>query len=610
MGKADYERVAAEVVGMPELRRLPAGQAPSDYLPLGRWAVADQPAAVEAIANRRLKRVRAMVAALAGRGLHAQAASAQAHDFLTFEEYRRAVAGIDAIRDRLAQIADQERRKAFDQKNRDGKTYFYPTYAYPPQNETAFAGIFDRRIHTPTIAGYMAYVGSVCPSLSRLFFLKLPALIPEKDRELHSYITGSSGAGKSELMKVLIHAAVMKSKPPCVVVIDPHGKFADEVARQREIVDSGRLIYLNPALSARRTPTINPFACNDPERAEYIGKGLMGLFELLFMQEKSAELSGNMRVLLNALLPALLRTPGADIMMLQKLLSADKEDKAFRQVLGCMETQQRDFIRADWGLKSFETTKESLRKKIQTIASTPFLRFVCGPNTFDLDAAVKKRSVICLSLSKSDLDSGTIKAMGAFFLATIQAYVYARAHERPEGDPNRVPIHVFVDECHNFVSPTFKEILTEARKFGLHLTLAQQFAGQGMDDAELKKAVLGNTGVKIAGFNNEAATQRVMAREMQLAEDDLIALEKHRFFVKTTDKPAFKLYPPGNLLGNRNAVNGETWRRVVADQLGRFYRPIEATDATGGRPPDGAAPEATADRTPSDFVAPPAADFR
>lgn len=609
MSKADFERAAAEAIGIPSLDRLPDGQTGADFLPIGSWCVADQVAAVEAITERRLRRVRSMVAALTTRGLHSQAAAAESYEFLSFTEYKRAVSGIDGIRDRQAQIADQERRRAFDKQNRDGKTYFYPTYATPTKNETALARLFDPGTHTPDIKGYMAYVAAVDPALSELFFLKLPALIPEKDRELHTYITGSSGAGKSELMKVLIHAAVSKPMSPCVIVIDPHGKFADEVARQRGIADSGRLIYLNPALSRHRTPTINPFQCDDPERAEYIGKGLLGLFELLFMQEKSAELTGNMRVLLNALLPALLRMPDADIMVLQKLLSAGKDDRLLRQAMGCMEPQQRDFIRSEWDLKSFETTKESLRKKIQTIASTPFLRFVCGSNTIDLDAAVKARSIICLSLSKSDLDAGTIKAMGAFFLATVQAYVYAKAHERPESDPNRVPIHVFIDECHNFVSPTFKEILTEARKFGLHLTLAQQFAGQGMEDAELKKAVLGNTGVKIAGFNNEAATQRAMAREMQLDEDELIKLEQHRFFVKTTDKPAFKLYPPGNLLGSRNGVDAAAWHAVIGAQLGRYYRPLEASSPSGGPDASPAAPSAP-EATPSDFLAPPTPDFR
>lgn len=614
MALRDYERLAGEASGLIHPENLPRGTTADDFLTVGEVDIEGLADAVEAIGRRRLERVRKVVATLEAEGFTDEARTvAEKTDFLSLTEYLATLARMDDIKKRTEQLADLERKKAFDRTYKDGKPSFYPTYDPPTKNELT---LYRLALATPleqNLAGYVAYIKAIHPSLSRLFFLKLPALIPEKDRELHTYITGSSGAGKSEIMKVLIHAYVTKKKPPCIVVIDPHGKFADEVARQKEVVESGRLIYLNPAFSKKWTPTINPFECDEPERAEYIGKGLIGLFELLFMQENSAELSGNMRVILNAFIPALLRMPDTDILTLQKLLGADDTSPLFRKALANMEPQQRDFIRSEWSKKSFETTKDSLRKKIQTIASTPFLRFACGHNTIDLDDAVKKRSVICLSLSKSDLDTGTIKAMGAFFLATVQAYAYAKSHERPESDPNRVPIHCFIDECHNFVSPTFTEILTEGRKFGLHLTLAQQFASQGMEDNDLKKAVLGTTGIKIAGYNNEKATQKAMAREMQLDEAELISLPKHRFWVKSTDKKPFKLIPPSNLIGNRNCVDGETWFRVIGDQLGRFYRPVESSKtATEGKPPPDAtnAPDAPPDAFPSDFIEPPPPDFR
>jgi hypothetical protein len=605
MAKADYARAAARAIGL----HLPDDTPEGEFLTVGEWQAADQPEAVEAITKRRLKRVRGEAEIYREHGLPDHAAVIEQADFLTYAEYRRALASLDDIQRRLHQIRTQDEREEFNSAHKPHKPIFTPTYDPPTQNELTLYRLFNTDRFTADSTGYMAYIAAVNPAISELFFWKLPALIPEKDRELHTYITGSSGAGKSELMKVLVRAYVEKPKPPCIIVIDPHGKFADEVARQS--AHTGRLIYINPALSKFRTPTINPFVCDQPERAEYIGKGLLGLFELLFMQENSAELSGNMRVLLNAILPALLRMKESDILTLQRILGADDEDKLFRLTLAHMEPQQREYIRKEWGNRSFESTKDALRKKIQTLASTPFLNFVCGQNTIDLDAAIKRRSVICLSLSKSDLDTSTIKAMGAFFLATLQAYIYAKAPERPESDPNRVPLHVFIDECHNFVSPTFKEILTEARKFGMHLTLAQQFAGQGMDDPDLKKAVLGNTGVKIAGFNNEKATQKAMAREMQLDEEMLIALPKHQFYVKTTDKKPFRLYPPKNLIGGRDGMHGEAWHALIGEQLGRYYRPIEPpkTAAEGKpRPTAADAPEDAETGMASDFVAPPPDD--
>jgi len=614
MGKAEYGLAASKAVGMPHRDALPEGVTVADFLPVGEWEPADQAAAIEAMSTRRIERIRRMVADLSAQGLARQAAEAAAHDFLTFAEYRRTVPRVDAIREQLTQIDDAKRRQAFDRETKPGKPIFYSTNEPPNQNEITFAGLFNPRTHTPDCVGYMAYIKTVSTALFDLFFWKLPALIPESDRKGHTYLTGSSGAGKSELLKTLIHADVMKDKPPCIIVIDPHGKFADEVAQQEEVVASGRLIYLNPTQSKHRTPTLNPFQCDTPEEAERIGKNLVGLFELLFTQEHSADLTANMRVIFNAFLPAMLRMPGSDILTLQKLLEADEDNQFFRQALGYMEPQQREYIRRNWSLKSFDSTKESLGKRLQVIASTPFLNFVCGQSTIDLDAAVKGRKIICLSLQPSGLDEGTTKAIGAFFLASVHAYVVAKSGER-DSDKHKgvVPIHAYIDECHNFVSPTMGKILTEMRKFGLHLTLAQQFAAQGMADPDLKKAVLGNTMVKIAGFNSERATHREMARVMQLEESDLISLEKHRFYAKAGDKKAFKLYPPQNLIGERNCVGPKVWHEVIGDQLGRYYRPLEPSKGAGrgNVPPEATdAPEAPAAGMPSDFLAPPATDFR
>lgn len=53
----------------------------------------------------------------------------------------------------------------------------------------------------------------------------------------------------------------------------------------------------------------------------------------------------------------------------------------------------------------------------------------------------------------------------------------------PERD--RMPTHVFIDECQNFLSPTVQTILSENRKFALHLTLAQQTFLQDIHDSYL-----------------------------------------------------------------------------------------------------------------------------
>ena len=271
---------------------------------------------------------------------------------------------------------------------------------------------------------------------------------------------------------------------------------------------------------------------------------------------------------------ALLRRKGSDLLTLQQLFMSDGKSALFQELLPLLHPQQRRFLSGEWDKKRYETTKDAVVAKIQTLMNSEhFLNFLCGPSTLDLDRIVKERKVLCFSLQKGAIDRDTVTAIGLFVMASLQAYVQ-RHHQEREQDPNRIPIHAFVDECHNFLSPTVNSILEEARKFGLHLTLAQQYAGQKMD-TELSKTVLGNTGVKLAGFNNEKATQREMARVMELDEGDLIGLEKRRFYVKSGDRAAVKLIPPSHLVDRRNCVSQADWQAELEKQKERYYRRIE-----------------------------------
>lgn len=87
------------------------------------------------------------------------------------------------------------------------------------------------------------------------------------------------------------------------------------------------------------------------------------------------------------------------------------------------------------------------------------------------------------------------EALGRMMVAQVLAYGFQQA-ERPESQ--RIPVSLIIDECQNFLSADIDLALTELRKYGLHLTLAQQFVGQDMS-TKIKQTVLSNCAVKIFG---------------------------------------------------------------------------------------------------------------
>ena len=84
---------------------------------------------------------------------------------------------------------------------------------------------------------------------------------------------------------------------------------------------------------------------------------------------------------------------------------------------------------------------------------------------------------------------------------------------------------------HNFITLSFADVLSEARKYGLSLTLAHQYIEQL--DSEIRAAVFGNVGTMIA-FRLGAKDARYLAREFKpvFNETDIINLPNYRIYLK------------------------------------------------------------------------------
>ena len=94
----------------------------------------------------------------------------------------------------------------------------------------------------------------------------------------------------------------------------------------------------------------------------------------------------------------------------------------------------------------------------------------------------------------------------------------------------RTPVDLIIDECHTFIGEDIKLALTEARKYGLACTLAQQVVGQEMN-TKLKQIIMGNTGLKIIGSSGHHS-QKEMEREMSIRNRHMETLKTGQFIIK------------------------------------------------------------------------------
>jgi hypothetical protein len=444
-------------------------------------------------------------------------------------------------------------------------------------------------------SGYVAFLADRYPPLARFLQSPIAVLVDEDARRRHTYIVGKSGSGKSELIKHLAHAYVTGAAPSAsTIIIDPHGDLAQEIASLRAVPDE-RLIYFEPAVDFTHFPILNPFhspqieaARTDEERRYFITHHAQAIVDGMRAM-LGADLTDNMETVLMHCICTILQVKGGSFLDLQDMVAPSKKPTARQQPLieagiGSIIENHREFFRDAFFSDYFNSTRNSVYARLKSLTTDHnFSRCLIGRNTIDLERALAGPSVVVFNLSKGVLSADRSRALGCLILATILSMAFFRQRS-PKA--RRFPIHLFIDECQNFISDRIKETLTEARKFGLHLTLAQQLIGQDMD-MQLEELVLGNTDVKITGLVGHKSHSK-FARETGVSIEDLQRLEKWQFFLASGETLRVPLRTFDHLVGGKDSLSPEEWRQRKARQLERYYRQAEGTEPSrytvGSRP--------------------------
>jgi len=120
-----------------------------------------------------------------------------------------------------------------------------------------------------------------------------------------------------------------------------------------------------------------------------------------------------------------------------------------------------------------------------------------------------------------------VQSYGRFIVGMLRILAFQRSSIPKEF---RTPTYLFIDEFQNFVSDDIEKALTQLRKYGLHLILANQYVGQVASPA-LQKALF-SAGTLIAG-KNERNSLRAISREQDVPIHTMMNLSVGEFLVKT-----------------------------------------------------------------------------
>ncbi|KKU90962.1 MAG: hypothetical protein UY23_C0005G0058 [Candidatus Jorgensenbacteria bacterium GW2011_GWA1_48_11] len=346
------------------------------------------------------------------------------------------------------------------------------------------------------------------------------------DRRRHLYVVGKSGVGKSKLLELLIRQDVANGHGLCL--IDPHGDVIEAIL---DFVPENRIedvVIIDP--SDKDYPSsFNPLANIDVSFKHQLTQGLIEVMEKQFGANWTPRLEHVFRFTCLALLDY----PHATMRGMISMLT----DRNYRQKV--VEYIEDDMVKrfwaiefADWSEKFDTDAIIPLVNKLGQFLSDPMLRNIFGQkgNKIDLEKLMQEKKIILINLSKGRLGEENASFFGAMFITKIKQAGMARA-SLPEAE--RHDFYLYVDEFHNLVTETFENLMSEARKYGLCLTVAHQYMSQLLP--RVQASVLGNVGsIIIFRVGGDDAVKLKPEMAPIFDTKDMINLGMQEFYVKMT----------------------------------------------------------------------------
>jgi len=396
--------------------------------------------------------------------------------------------------------------------------------------------------------------------------------IRDPDRRRHIYVIGKTGMGKSTLLENMIFSDIMSGKG--VGVVDPHGDLADTVLGFIPASRTNDVVLIEP--SDRDFPVaFNMLENIDPTYSTIVCSGIVGIFKKIYAESWGPRLE---HILRNTIL-SLLEYPGTTMLGITRIL----QDDVFRRKI--VSVIKDPIVKSFW-INEFEKMQDKFRieaispilNKVGQFLSSPIIRNIVGQpkSAIDLRFAMDKGKIVIVNLSKGRIGEDSSALLGSMIITKFQLDAMSRANV-PEDE--RKDFYLYVDEFQNFATDAFATILSEARKYKLNLTMANQYISQMPE--EVRDAVFGNVGTLIAmqvGFDDAEYFSQQFGEEV--LPPDLVSMSKFsaytRLLIDNMPSPTFSIdtLPPTS--GREDSVKrAEVVRKVSRERYATPRKVVE-----------------------------------
>jgi hypothetical protein len=401
----------------------------------------------------------------------------------------------------------------------------------------------------------------------------------QEDRRRHLYIIGKTGVGKSELLKDMAIQDIKAGHGVCV--IDPHGDLVEGILQYIPPERAEDVIYFDPS-DTERPIGLNLLEARGEQEKHFITTAIINLMYKLYDPQRTGIVGPRFEHTVRNAMLTVMADEGTTFIEVVRILTDPKyvqellpklTDPIVRRFWTDQIAQTSDFHKSE--------TLDYIVSKFGRFVTNAVIRNIIGQSesSFNFRSVMDDQKILLINLSKGKLGEENSSFLGLVLIPKILVAAMSR-QEIPE--EQRKDFFLYVDEFQNFATPDFAVILSEARKYRLGLTVANQFIGQ-MDD-EVKNAVFGNVGT-IMCFRVGVTDASYIAREFQpvFSETDLINVDKYHAYMKTIVRnepiPPFSIDMTRDIVEYTKQANPKIAEAIIQLSRLKYGRPRELVEA-------------------------------
>lgn len=433
-----------------------------------------------------------------------------------------------------------------------------------------------------------------------------PIGLSEAERERHLYVIGGTGNGKTTMLFYSILQDIRAGNG--LAVLDPHGDLAERILRYIPEDRINDVIYMNP------DDLTHPIGMNLLEltrgvtgddllrEKDLITEAAISVLRKIFSDDDS----GGHRieyVLRNAIQTALTLEEPTLFTIFELLNDAKYRRKV---VKGLTDKNLKDFWDNELGKAGeFQRVKMAagITAKIgRFLFSASARRVLEQPkSTINFEDILASKKILICNFSKGMLGEDTSTLFGTTVLAKLQTAALRRARIT---EKERTSFYLYVDEFQNFATMSFVQMLSEARKYKLFLTMAEQSTSQ-QDQQRLVDIILANVGTVVVFRSGSPADERLVLPLFSpfIEQGEIANLPAYSYYVRIAAVHAQEPMSGVTVVveegGNENIA-----KEVIESSRQLYAKKVEPEQPTTPEPPKKSVSKKTDKKAPTKATAP------